>query len=83
MKTLVGLLFGQRQISGQVKNGLFIATTEYKAEQDAKNRYPKYFTKITKLGNIPIIRGGEVVQNFGVYQAIKMIKPFARPYGNR
>ena len=65
------------------KNGLFIATTEYKAEQDAKNRYPKYFTKITKLGNIPIVRGGEVVQNFGVYQAIKMIKPFARPYGNR
>ena len=78
-----GFAFWSRADQWIGKNGLFIATTEFKVEQDAKDRYPEYFTKITKVGDIPIIRGGQIVQNFGVYQANKMIKPFARPYGNR
>jgi hypothetical protein len=51
-------------------------------DQDAESRYPGYFKKIVKLGEIPIKRGGEVVQTFSIYQAQQMLKPFPRPYGN-
>jgi 4-amino-4-deoxy-L-arabinose transferase-like glycosyltransferase len=64
------------------KNALYIGTKNFEADKDAENRYPSYFSKLTKLGEIPILRGGEAVETFSVYQAEKMLKPFPRPYGN-
>ncbi len=64
------------------KNAIYLGTKTFKADLDAKNRYPSYFQKLTKLGEIPIYRGGEIVETFSVYQARKMLKPFPRPYGN-
>jgi hypothetical protein len=64
------------------KNAIYLGTKTFKADLDAKNRYPSYFQKLTKLGEIPIRRGGEIVETFSVYQGQKMLKPFPRPYGN-
>ena len=64
------------------KNAIYIGSKQFDVELDAKRRYPSYFQNITKLGEIPIRRGGKTVQTFIVYQAQKMLKPFPRPYGN-
>ena len=64
------------------KNAIYLGTKTFEVDLDAKNRYPSYFKKITKLGEIPIRRGGEVVETFSVYQAQTMLKAFPRPYGN-
>jgi 4-amino-4-deoxy-L-arabinose transferase-like glycosyltransferase len=64
------------------KNALYIGTKTFEADKDAKERYPSYFSKLTKLGEVPILRGGETVETFSIYQAEKMLKPFPRPYGN-
>lgn len=64
------------------KNAIYLGTKTFEVDLDAKNRYPSYFKKITKLGEIPIRRGGEIVETFSVYQAQTMLKAFPRPYGN-
>ncbi len=64
------------------KNAIYLGTKTFDVDLDAKNRYPSYFKSLTKLGEVPILRGGEVVETFSVYQAQTMLKPFPRPYGN-
>jgi 4-amino-4-deoxy-L-arabinose transferase-like glycosyltransferase len=64
------------------KNGIYVGMKSFEAELDAQNLYPSYFSQLTKLGEIPIRRGGAIVETFSVYQAQKMLKPFPRPYGN-
>ncbi len=64
------------------KNALYVGSKTFEVDLDAKNRYPSYFTSLTKLDEIPILRGGVVVEKFSVYAAQNMLKPFPRPYGN-
>jgi Dolichyl-phosphate-mannose-protein mannosyltransferase len=64
------------------KNAIYLGSKKFEVDLDATNRYPSYFQKITKLGEIPIHRGGEIIQTFSVYQAQNMLKPFPRLYGN-
>jgi 4-amino-4-deoxy-L-arabinose transferase-like glycosyltransferase len=64
------------------KNALYVGSKTFEVDLDAKNRYPSYFRSLTKLGEIPILRGGVVVEKFSVYTAQNMLKPFPRPYGN-
>jgi 4-amino-4-deoxy-L-arabinose transferase-like glycosyltransferase len=64
------------------KNAIYLGTKGFDVDKDVTSRYPGYFTKMTKLGEIPIKRGGEVVQTFSIYQAQEMLKPFPRLYGN-
>jgi 4-amino-4-deoxy-L-arabinose transferase-like glycosyltransferase len=64
------------------KNAIYLGTKTFDVDLDAKKRYPSYFKSLTKLGEVPILRGGEIVETFSVYQAQKMLKPFPRPYGN-
>jgi 4-amino-4-deoxy-L-arabinose transferase-like glycosyltransferase len=64
------------------KNAIYLSTKTAKVDLDATNIYSSYFEEITKLGEIPIRRGGVVIQTFSIYQAQNMLKPFPRPYGN-
>jgi hypothetical protein len=64
------------------KNAIYIGTKTFEVDLEAQNRYPSYFSSLTKLGEIPIRRGGEIIETFSVYEAQKMLKPFPRPYGN-
>ena len=64
------------------KNAIYLSTKAAKVDLDAINLYPTYFKKIAKLGEIPIRRGGAIIQTFSIYQAQNMLKPFPRPYGN-
>ena len=64
------------------KNAIYLGTKAAEVDVDAVNLYHSYFEKITKLGEIPIRRGGLVIQTFSIYQAENMLKQFPRPYGN-
>jgi Dolichyl-phosphate-mannose-protein mannosyltransferase len=64
------------------KNAVYLSTKTAEVDLDATNLYHNYFKQITKLGEIPIHRGGAVIQTFSIYQAQNMLKPFPRPYGN-
>jgi 4-amino-4-deoxy-L-arabinose transferase-like glycosyltransferase len=64
------------------KNAIYLGTKAAEVDVDVVNLYPSYFKKITKLGEIPIRRGGVVIQTFSIYQAENMLKPFPRPYGS-
>jgi 4-amino-4-deoxy-L-arabinose transferase-like glycosyltransferase len=64
------------------KNAIYVGSKTFDVDLDAERRYPSYFKKLTKLGEIPIRRGGEIVETFSIYQAQNLLKPFPRPYGN-
>jgi Dolichyl-phosphate-mannose-protein mannosyltransferase len=63
------------------KNAIYLGSKTFEVDLDAQKRYPSYFKSVNKLGEIPIRRGGEVVETFSVYQAQNMLKPFPRSYG--
>ena len=79
---LRGFAFWSKPKQWLGKNAIYIGSKTFDVDLDAKNRYPSYFKKLTKLGEIPIRRGGEIVETFSVYQAQYLLKPFPRPYGN-
>ncbi|WP_373540500.1 ArnT family glycosyltransferase [Chamaesiphon sp.] len=77
-----GFAFWSKPTQWIGKNAIYLGTKTFEVDLDAKNRYPSYFKKITKLGEIPIRRGRDVVETFSVYQAQTMLKAFPRPYGD-
>jgi 4-amino-4-deoxy-L-arabinose transferase-like glycosyltransferase len=81
-KDLRGFAFWSKPKQWVGKNAIYLGTKTFDVDLDAKKRYPSYFKSLTKLGEIPIRRGGEVVETFSVYQAQQMLKPYPRPYGN-
>ncbi len=64
------------------KNAIYVGSKTFEVDVDAKTRYPSYFSSLTKLGEIPILRGGAIVEIFSIYTAQNMLKPFPRLYGN-
>ncbi len=63
------------------KSALYITTATYKNEESASAPYRAYFQTFEPLGEIPIYRGGQVVETFEVTQATEQLKPYPRPYG--
>jgi 4-amino-4-deoxy-L-arabinose transferase-like glycosyltransferase len=81
-KDLRGFAFWSKPKQWVGKNAIYLGSKTFEVDLDAKKRYPSYFKSLTKLGEIPIRRGGEIVETFSVYQAQQMLKPYPRPYGN-
>ncbi|MBD2035807.1 glycosyltransferase family 39 protein [Leptolyngbya sp. FACHB-321] len=44
-------------------------------------QYQAYFQTIQKVADLPIRRGGAIVQVVEVYQCQRLLKPYPRPYG--
>ncbi|MEG3438724.1 glycosyltransferase family 39 protein [Pannus brasiliensis CCIBt3594] len=58
------------------KDGLLITTNVF-AERPAEiDRYRPYFRKIEKVGAIPIKRGGVAIEQFHIYRATDLLRPF-------
>lgn len=47
----------------------------------AVKQYQAYFQDIQKVADLPIRRGGAIVQVIEVYQCKQLLKPYPRPYG--
>jgi hypothetical protein len=66
------------------KTSLYITSEQFiKDERFSQplDKYKGYFQSLEKIADIPIKRGGQVVQIFPVYRASPMLKPYPRPYG--
>jgi 4-amino-4-deoxy-L-arabinose transferase-like glycosyltransferase len=66
------------------KDALYITSKYFEKSQDVEDssEYENYFQSVKKLLDIPLLRSGEVVQTFLVYQAQNLQKPFPWPYGS-
>ncbi len=60
------------------KDGLYIAPKR----QFNATQYAGYFQSFKQIGEIPIRRGGEIVDVFQVYQGKNLLRPYPRLYGN-
>lgn len=65
------------------QNALYVSSKLFQSQepQTVQQKYGSYFQSLTKLGEIPIRRGGVEVQTFIVYQAQTLLKPYPLPYG--
>lgn len=81
-RDLRGFAFWSRAEQWLGKDALYV-TSEYfqQGRPDPVVRYGPYFSTMQKIGDIPIRRGGAVVQVFKVYEAKNLLKPYPRRYG--
>jgi hypothetical protein len=77
-KDLRGFAFWESALPWVGQDGLYIASALF---EEPISKYDGYFQSLTPLPDIPIKRGGEVVQVFHVYRASKLLQPYPRPYG--
>jgi len=66
------------------KTSLYITSEVYLKDDrfpQPLDKYKGYFQTLEKIADIPIKRGGQVVQIFPVYRASPMLKPYPRLYG--
>ncbi|AFY72408.1 PMT family glycosyltransferase, 4-amino-4-deoxy-L-arabinose transferase [Synechococcus sp. PCC 7502] len=75
---LRGFAFWESTSQWVGQDGLYIALELF---EEPISKYDGYFESITPLGDIPIKRGGQIVQIFHVYRTTKLLKPYPRPYG--
>jgi 4-amino-4-deoxy-L-arabinose transferase-like glycosyltransferase len=61
------------------QNGLYITSNEFQTGQDSAAEYQPYFQTWTKIGEIPLRRGGVIVDKFHVYAGTRLLRPFPRP----
>lgn len=60
-------------------DALYLTSDEFQARKDSSAEFVPYFESFTKLGEIPLRRGGVIVDRIHVFQGKKLLKPFPRP----
>jgi 4-amino-4-deoxy-L-arabinose transferase-like glycosyltransferase len=78
---LRGFAFWSRPDEWVGKNALYITSERFKGKAGLA-KYQGYFSSIEKIADVPIRRGGAVVQVFYVYRVNQLLQPYPRPYGN-
>ncbi|KAM3092017.1 ArnT family glycosyltransferase [Phormidesmis sp. 146-35] len=63
------------------KTGLYITSSQYQKREDSAAEFVPYFKTFQKLGEVPLRRGGIVVETFYVYRGETLVKPYPRPAG--
>ena len=61
------------------KDGLYLTSDKFQTEQNSAADYVPYFQQFEKLGELPLRRGGVVVDKFHVYRGKNLLKPYPRP----
>jgi hypothetical protein len=75
-----GFAFWSKSSDWVGKSGLYLTTKAYQnVEEDSAMEYAPYFQRFTKIGEIPLVRGGVEVDRIFVYQGKTMLKSFPRP----
>lgn len=76
---LRGFAFWSKPDQWVGQDGLFIAVNWQQLPNPS--RYQPYFETVELLADIPIKRGGAIVQMVHVYHCHKLLKPYPRPFG--
>lgn len=61
------------------QTGLYFTTDSFQTEEDSAAEYRPYFQRFEKLGEVPLLRGGVIVDRIHVFRGEKLLKPFPRP----
>ncbi|AFY69314.1 hypothetical protein Pse7367_1016 [Thalassoporum mexicanum PCC 7367] len=59
------------------QDGIYITSEEF---WEPPTKYADYFDAITSVTTIPIMRGGQAIQQIYVFKADRLLKPYPRPY---
>lgn len=62
------------------KNGLYMTSASFRNLDDNLDTYKAHFQSISKLGEVPLYRGGQVVEIIELFQAKKLLQAYPRPY---
>ncbi len=63
------------------KDGLYVTIKRFHRKKDLTAHYRTYFSRLKRIGKVPIRRGGEIIEVIYVYQAKTLLKPYPRLYG--
>ncbi|NDJ19095.1 ArnT family glycosyltransferase [Myxacorys almedinensis] len=61
------------------KTGVYITSNRFQTQENSAAQFSPYFQQFTKLGEVPLRRGGVVVETFHVFQGTNLLKPYPRP----
>lgn len=61
------------------KTGLYLTSNEFQTQENSAAEYVPYFQSFTKVGEVPLYRGGVEVDRFHVFLGRNQLKPFPRP----
>jgi 4-amino-4-deoxy-L-arabinose transferase-like glycosyltransferase len=61
------------------KTGLYLTTDRFQTEENSAVEYQPYFQQFTKIGAVPLFRGGVEVDRIHVFQGKNLLTPFPRP----
>lgn len=76
---LRGFAFWSTQNQWLGQNGLYIVSQ--RQTQAEVEQYRPYFESIEKVADLPLQRGGVIVEVLQLYHCQKLLKPYPRPYG--
>lgn len=63
------------------QQGLYITSNLYEPLLAASTPYSDYFASVTKVGSLPIRRGGATLQVFDIYRCENLRRPYRWPVG--
>jgi 4-amino-4-deoxy-L-arabinose transferase-like glycosyltransferase len=61
------------------KTGLYLTTDRLQAEENPSTEYGPYFQSWEAIGEVPLYRGGVLVDRIHVYRGQQLVKAFPRP----
>ncbi|MCU0552526.1 MAG: glycosyltransferase family 39 protein, partial [Leptolyngbya sp. Prado105] len=61
------------------KDALYLTSDNFQTQEDSAAEFVPYFQSFKKLGEVPLRRGGVVVDRIHVFQGKNLLKPFPRP----
>lgn len=74
-----GFVFWSKPTDWLGKNALYV--TSQQVPNATPDKYQDYFQAIQLMGEVPLYRGGEVIDRMKIYWCQTMVKPYPRPYG--
>ncbi len=77
-KDLRGFAFWSTANQWLGKTGLYLVSNQFQTDGDSAADYVPYFQTFEKLGEVPLQRGGVIVDKFHVYRGTNLIKPYPR-----
>lgn len=74
-----GFAFWYKPTQWLGQSGLYIASQ--RQSPTGAERYRPYFADLHQIAEIPIRRGGQIVERLVIYQCQTLLHPYPRPYG--
>ncbi len=79
-KDLRGFAFWSTANQWVGDDALYITTDEFETGENSSAEYVPYFERLIKIGEVPVRRGGVIINRLHVFRGTTLLKPFPRPY---